>query len=142
LSKLLLVPLDDVVVFPNMNVTLPVEVAGEERVLLVPRHEGEYARVGTVAEVVERMRLPGGGSAVLIWDGARLTVERTPATTGPAPDAALCPFDSTAWLRLLLAGSTAAALAQDHDCPAEVARFLHDAFPAPQRAPISWPADN
>ena len=86
--------------------------------------------------------LPGGGSAVLIWDGARLTVERTAATTGPGPDAALCPFDSTAWLRLLLAGTTAAALAQEHDCPAEVARFLHDAFPAPRRAPISWPADN
>src|SRR5437763_7373897 len=65
-SKLLLVPLDDIVVFPNMNVTLPVDVADEERVLLVPRHEGEYARVGTVAEIAERMRLPGGGSAVLL----------------------------------------------------------------------------
>jgi ATP-dependent Lon protease len=66
LSTLLLVPLDDVVVFPNMNVTIPAEVGDEERVLLVPRHEGEYAKVGTVAEVAERVRLPGGGSAVAL----------------------------------------------------------------------------
>src|SRR5919197_1381297 len=65
-SKLLLVPLEDIVVFPNMNVTLPVDVDGEERVLLVPRHDGEYARVGTVAEVVEHARLPGGGRATLL----------------------------------------------------------------------------
>jgi ATP-dependent Lon protease len=64
LSTLLLVPLDDVVVFPNMNVTIPAEVGDEERVLLVPRHEGEYAKVGTVAEVAERVRLPGGAEAV------------------------------------------------------------------------------
>ena len=42
MSKLLLVPLDDIVVFPNMNVTLTVDVGDEERVLLVPKHEGEY----------------------------------------------------------------------------------------------------
>ena len=65
MSSLLLVPLDDIVVFPNMNVTIAVEVGDdEERVLLVPRHEGEYAKVGTVAEVGERVRLPGGGRAV------------------------------------------------------------------------------
>jgi ATP-dependent Lon protease len=64
LSTLLLVPLDDIVVFPNMNVTVDVEVGDEERVLLVPRHEGEYAPVGTVAEVGEHVRLPGGGRVV------------------------------------------------------------------------------
>ena len=64
MSSLLLIPLDDTVVFPNMNVTISADVGDEERVLLVPRHEGEYARVGTVAEVGERVRLPGGGSAV------------------------------------------------------------------------------
>jgi ATP-dependent Lon protease len=63
-SSLLLVPLDDLVVFPTMNVTISVDVGTEERVLLVPRHEGEYAKVGTVAEVGERVRLPGGGRAV------------------------------------------------------------------------------
>src|SRR3954452_23961620 len=61
---LLLIPLDDGVVFPNMSVTLPVDVGDEQRVLLVPRREGAYAKVGTVAEVVDRVRLPGGGRAV------------------------------------------------------------------------------
>src|SRR5438067_1268757 len=64
LSTLLLVPLDDIVVFPNMNVTISADVRDEERVLLVPRHNGEYAKVGTVAEVSERVRLPGGVAAV------------------------------------------------------------------------------
>src|SRR5262249_17555044 len=36
------------------------------RVLLVPRHEGVYATVGTVAEVVESGRLPGGASVVTL----------------------------------------------------------------------------
>src|SRR3954454_15145657 len=64
MSNLLLVPLEDLVVFPNMSVTLTVDVGDEERVLLVPRHEGEFAKVGTVAEVAEHVRLPGGGRAV------------------------------------------------------------------------------
>src|SRR5438309_615034 len=64
LSTLLLVPLDDNVVFPNMNVTISADVGAEARVLLVPRHDGEYAKVGTVAEVAERVRLPGGLGAV------------------------------------------------------------------------------
>src|SRR5438132_1565975 len=63
-STLLLVPLDDIVVFPNMNVTVAADVGDEERVLLVPRHDGEYATVGTVAEVADQVRLPGGGRAV------------------------------------------------------------------------------
>jgi ATP-dependent Lon protease len=62
----LLVPLDDVVVFPTMTVTLPVDTGNEDRVLLVPVHDGDYAKVGTVAEVVERVRLPGGGRAVAL----------------------------------------------------------------------------
>jgi ATP-dependent Lon protease len=63
---MLLVPLEDIVVFPNMNVTLTVDVGTEERVLLVPRHENDYASVGTVAEVTDRVRLPGGGRAVAL----------------------------------------------------------------------------
>jgi ATP-dependent Lon protease len=66
MSTLLLVPLDDTVVFPAMDVTLPVDVGDEERVLLVPRHEGQFANVGTVAEVVDRVRLPGGARAVAL----------------------------------------------------------------------------
>ena len=50
MTSLLLIPLDDTVVFPTMDVTLPVDVGDEERVLLVPRHDGEYAKVGTIAD--------------------------------------------------------------------------------------------
>jgi len=58
--RLLLVPLEDLVVFPHMNVTLTVDVGDEERVLLVPKsEEGDFAKVGTVAEVTDRIRLPG-----------------------------------------------------------------------------------
>jgi ATP-dependent Lon protease len=63
-SRLLLVPLDDVVAFPGMSLTLAIDAGGEDRVLLVPRHETEFAHVGTVAEVVDRVRLPGGARAV------------------------------------------------------------------------------
>ena len=66
MSKLLLVPLEDIVVFPNMSVTLTVDVGSEDRVLLVPRHEKDYARVGTVSEVTDRVRLPGGGRATTL----------------------------------------------------------------------------
>ena len=65
-TPLLLVPLEDIVVFPNMTVTLTVDVGDEEQVLLVPRHENDYAQVGTVAAVRDRVRLPGGGSAVAL----------------------------------------------------------------------------
>jgi len=65
-SKLLLVPLDDIVVFPNMSVTLTVDVGEEERVLLIPRRNGDYAGVGVVAEVTDRLGLPGGGRAVAL----------------------------------------------------------------------------
>src|SRR5438270_10670049 len=65
-SRLLLVPLEDAVVFPGMSVTLTVDAGDEDRVLLVPRHEGDFAGVGTVAEVADRVRLPGGARAVAL----------------------------------------------------------------------------
>jgi ATP-dependent Lon protease len=65
-SNLLLIPLEDNIVFPNMSVTLTADVGDDERVFLVPVHEGEFAKVGTVAEVSGVMRLPGGGSAVTV----------------------------------------------------------------------------
>src|SRR5215212_7781732 len=71
MTSLLLVPLDDTVVFPTMDVTLPVDVGDETRVLLVPRHEGEFAKVGTIAEVTDLVRLPGGGRAVSLSGVAR-----------------------------------------------------------------------
>jgi len=49
-----------------MSLTLAVDTGEEERVLLVPRHEQEFAAVGTVAEVTDRVRLPGGARAVTL----------------------------------------------------------------------------
>src|SRR6201991_3386343 len=71
MTSLLLVPLDDTVVFPTMDVTLPVDVGDEERVLLIPRHENEFAAAGTVAEVTDTVRLPGGARAVQLSGVAR-----------------------------------------------------------------------
>ncbi|MEA2233594.1 MAG: ATP-dependent Lon protease [Solirubrobacteraceae bacterium] len=71
MAKLLLIPLDDTVVFPTMDISLPVDASGEDRVLLVPRHNGEYAKVGTVANVTDTIRLPGGGRGVSLESVAR-----------------------------------------------------------------------
>ena len=64
METLLLIPVDDSVVYPNMQVTLAVDAGTEERVVLVPRKGDEFASVGTVAAVVDQVRLPGGGRAV------------------------------------------------------------------------------
>src|SRR5262250_3365985 len=66
MSTLWLIALEDTVVFPGMTVTLPIDVGEESQVLLVPRHGKEYANVGTVADVVERVRLPGRGFASVV----------------------------------------------------------------------------
>jgi ATP-dependent Lon protease len=63
MASLRLIPLDDVVVFPGMPVTLPADVAGDTRVLLIPRRGSGYAKVGVVAEVTERVALGGRGVA-------------------------------------------------------------------------------
>jgi len=65
-QTLRLIPLEDTVVFPSMGITLTVDVGDDERVVLVPRHENEFLEVGTIAEVSEQLRLPGGGHAVAI----------------------------------------------------------------------------
>jgi ATP-dependent Lon protease len=61
-----LIPLDDTVVFPNMGITLTIDVGEDKRVVLVPRHDGEFLEVGTIVEVTEQVRLPGGGRAVAL----------------------------------------------------------------------------
>src|SRR4051812_21549859 len=71
MTKLLLIPLDDTVVFPTMDVPLPVDTRGEERVLLIPRHEGEFASVGTIARVAREIRLPGGAKGAVLEGEAR-----------------------------------------------------------------------
>ncbi len=66
MENLILVPLDDSILFPGMTATLAVETGEEERVLLVSRIDGDFASVGTIANVVERMRIPGAGTAVVV----------------------------------------------------------------------------
>src|SRR5271168_4181136 len=76
-----LIPLDDTVVFPNMGITLTIDVGDDERVILVPRHENEFLEVGTLAEVSEQIRLPGGGRAVALSGEHRALIGA--AETGP-----------------------------------------------------------
>jgi ATP-dependent Lon protease len=76
-----LIPLDDTVVFPSMGITLTVDVGDDDHVVLVPRHDGEFLEVGTVAEVDEQVRLPGGGRAVAISGEHRALIGA--AQTGP-----------------------------------------------------------
>ena len=79
--RLRLIPLDDTVVFPNMGITLTVDVGEDESVVLVPRHENEFLEVGTIAEVSEQIRLPGGGRAVALSGEHRALIGA--AETGP-----------------------------------------------------------
>ena len=66
MSRLRLVPLDDTVVFPGMTLTLPISVGDDREIFLVPRHGAEYAKVGTIARVVEDVELAGRGTAVVL----------------------------------------------------------------------------
>src|ERR1700747_57138 len=79
--RLRLIPLDDAVVFPNMGITLTIDVGDDERVVLVPRHEDEYLEVGTIAEVADQIPLPGGGRAVSLSGEHRALIGA--AQTGP-----------------------------------------------------------
>src|SRR3954470_20526300 len=76
-------PLTAGVVLPQMVVTIALEsdearaaldAAVDERLLLVPRVEGRYARVGTIAKVESRLNLPNGQAAVVIRGEGRATV--------------------------------------------------------------------
>jgi ATP-dependent Lon protease len=74
MNRLRIIPLDDAVVFPAMPVTLTVDVGDDERVLLVPRRQDAYAKVGVVAEVSERVRMAGRGFAVTLMGAHRATL--------------------------------------------------------------------
>jgi ATP-dependent Lon protease len=63
---LLLIPLDDVIVFPGVTATLPLDTGREERVFLLPRRDGDFGRIGVVAEVLERGELPTGASVATV----------------------------------------------------------------------------
>jgi ATP-dependent Lon protease len=63
MQRLRIIPLDDLVAFPGMPVTLPVDVGTDAQVLLVPCQDGAYAKAGLVADVGDRVRLAGRGLA-------------------------------------------------------------------------------
>src|SRR5689334_16882086 len=79
MNRLQMIPLDETVVFPGMPVTLPFDVSGDDRVLLVPKDENGYANVGVVAEVSERVRLAGRGVAVSLMGLHRATLGQAAA---------------------------------------------------------------
>ncbi len=62
----LLIPLDDAIVFPGVSATLPIDTGEEEQVFLLPSRDGEYGRVGVVAEVVERGHSRGGSPVATV----------------------------------------------------------------------------
>src|SRR3954468_21454327 len=62
----LLIPLDEAIVFPGVTATLPIDTGDEERVFLLPRQDGEFGRIGVVAEGIERSQLPNGGWAATV----------------------------------------------------------------------------
>jgi len=80
-TVLRLIPLDETVVMPSMGITLTVDVGEDDRVVLVPRHDNEFLEVGTIAEVSDRVRLPGGGRAVALSGESRALIGA--AQTGP-----------------------------------------------------------
>ena len=140
MENLILVPLDDSILFPGMSATIAVETGEEERVLLVPRTDGEFAGVGVIADVVERMRIPGGGSAVTVEGIARgvpgaantdssgtLRVEVT-VHDDPSPrtsTSASCSASTARWSR------------RSSTCAAPTHASAHFCAPSPVRA--RWP---
>src|SRR5438067_2595843 len=90
-----LLPLNNGVVLPNMVVTIPLErdeaqaaVAaardGDRLVLLVPRVEGRYATIGTVARLEDSRKLANGIEVAVLQGLHRATVGSAAAGTGPA----------------------------------------------------------
>jgi len=88
-------PLTSGVVLPNTVVTLTLDgdearaavaaaTGGDGRLLLVPRLDGRYARVGTVATVEESGELPGGVAAAILRGQHRATLGAGVAGTGAA----------------------------------------------------------
>src|SRR5450432_875163 len=89
-----LLPLTTGVVLPQMVVTLAVEsaeardaadgaIAGDRRVLLVPKVGTGYTRVGTVARVENEGELPGGQRALVLRGLSRAVVGRTVPSDNP-----------------------------------------------------------
>src|SRR5436190_12034641 len=79
--NLLLIPLDDAIIFPAVTATLAIDPGDEERVFLLPRHDGEFGRVGVVAEVIERGQLPNGAPVATVV-GLHRGLAAGPAASG------------------------------------------------------------
>jgi ATP-dependent Lon protease len=89
-----LLPLNTGVVLPQMVVTLALEsaegrdaadgaIAGDRRILLVPRVGTGYTRVGTVARIENEGDLPGGQRALVLRGLSRAVVGRTVPSDHP-----------------------------------------------------------
>src|SRR5437764_7884505 len=94
-EKLPVIPLPHGVVLPHMNATIPAEseearaalaAAREEdmRVLLVPKLEGRYATVGTVAKVEDTGQMPDGTPAAVVQGRYRALLGTVTAEVGGA----------------------------------------------------------
>jgi len=90
-----LLPLTSGVVLPGMVVTATMETPesqaaataaseADEQILLVPKVDGRYARVGTVAKIENAGELPGGQLAVVVRGLYRARIGIGVAGTGPA----------------------------------------------------------
>jgi ATP-dependent Lon protease len=66
MANLKLVPLDDVVVFPGMPVTVSFDLGSDQRVLLIPRRHNVFAKVGIVAEVTDKAAKRRRGTSSLL----------------------------------------------------------------------------
>ena len=88
-------PLDDVVVLPHMTVTLGVEGGdqqaaieaarqGSHLVLLVPRIEGKFASVGTVARLQDSGQMPTGAAVTILRGENRARLGSGQADVGGA----------------------------------------------------------
>ncbi|MEA2497862.1 MAG: ATP-dependent Lon protease [Actinomycetota bacterium] len=93
--QLPVVPLDSGVVLPHMVVTVGMEPdearaaiaaaeAGDGLVLLVPRTDGRYGRIGTVAKLEDSGELPNGDVAAVVRGLHRGVIETGVAGTGGA----------------------------------------------------------
>jgi ATP-dependent Lon protease len=99
MNRLRIIPLDDVVAFPGLPLTLPVDAGTDSQVLLVPRQGNTYAKVGVVADVSERVRLAGRGFAVSLMPVHRAILGRAAADSDgvlrvdfePRPDSVPAP---------------------------------------------------
>src|SRR3979411_164649 len=96
-SELLpVMPMDDVVVLPHMTVTLAVEGdsqkaaieaarQGSRLVLLVPRIDGQFGKIGTVARLGDSAELPTGAEAFMIRGEYRARLGSGQADIGGGP---------------------------------------------------------